>query len=481
MDYIVELILASLLLILMLLDFINSKFDYWFRLQIPGPEPNIFCGNIGDVVLGRRSLVEKVEELYSEWNSEPYFGIFVWHTPVLMINDLNVIRNILVDNSKLFSSPKFVINRGIIHRSSYKSGSIDHPKVLERILTSDRMKNMFDLIIKCTNESSLHKMIEENRIMNCSSLAENFTSEVMSSCVFGIEEKASLGERQRCRDIIRGICRSDECNSYEEKFRIIIGTVCSYLGVKKNPKKWDFFVKVIREKIRDREERNIVRPDFLDALRDLKGGIRQDDFEWTDSLLTAQTSFLLISSYSPSVSLISTVLHELAINQQVQERLRTEIIETLKLYNELSADIVKGMEYISMVLNETLRKHPMNALLKRKLNEKCQVEGSKINVPKNIRVVIPVASIHNNEEYYPDPDTFSPERFCEEKMNGRHSMTFLPYEGGPKSSIGEKFAIYSAKLVLIFLLKKFRINPVENKSYNVANTRKFRVKFVSLE
>ena len=62
--------------------------------------------------------------------------------------------------------------------------------------------------------------------------------------------------------------------------------------------------------------------------------------------------------------------------------------------------------------------------------------GTKVTIPEKTRVIIPVWAIHRDPEIYPDPDNFDPERFCEENVETRHPMNYLPFGDGPHNCIG---------------------------------------------
>lgn len=88
-----------------------------------------------------------------------------------------------------------------------------------------------------------------------------------------------------------------------------------------------------------------------------------------------------------------------------------------------------------------MRLHPPVHILNRMCTKDYQIPGTDLVLRKGVKVAIPVLGIHRDEEYYPDPDTFDPERFSEENSAGRTPATFLPFGLGPKNCIGRTFFI----------------------------------------
>lgn len=62
--------------------------------------------------------------------------------------------------------------------------------------------------------------------------------------------------------------------------------------------------------------------------------------------------------------------------------------------------------------------------------------GSKVTIPKDMKVWIPAYAIQRDPDIYPDPDTFDPERFDEESIKSRHPSFYLPFGDGPRNCIG---------------------------------------------
>lgn len=85
---------------------------------------------------------------------------------------------------------------------------------------------------------------------------------------------------------------------------------------------------------------------------------------------------------------------------------------------------------------ETLRKYPPLTFLMRKSTSSYTFAGTKVSIPKGQRIWIPAYAIQRDPDNYPEPDTFDPERFSEEVMQTRHTMTYIPFGDGPRNCIG---------------------------------------------
>lgn len=85
--------------------------------------------------------------------------------------------------------------------------------------------------------------------------------------------------------------------------------------------------------------------------------------------------------------------------------------------------------------------------------------NSEFVLPKYTKLWIPIHAIHQDPEYYPDPNKFDPERFSPSVVKQRHPLAFLPFGNGPRNCIGVKFAMMQVRVGLISLLRNFKFSP----------------------
>jgi len=68
--------------------------------------------------------------------------------------------------------------------------------------------------------------------------------------------------------------------------------------------------------------------------------------------------------------------------------------------------------------------------------------------------------INSSEKYWNEPFKFDPSRF-----NERHLDIHLPFSMGPRSCIGQNFAMLEAKIMLSMIIKRFHFELVPGQKH----------------
>ncbi|CAK9815687.1 Cytochrome P450 6a2 [Anthophora plagiata] len=455
-------------LLLALYYYATSTFDFWKSRGIPGPKPLPFLGTSKDIMFAKISLAEYARDIYDKYKNEPMFGLYTGRSPLLVLNDLELIKDVLIRDFSTFA------NRGTkVHdRTEPLSSHIFNLESerwrplrtkLSPIFTSGKLREMFGLIIECSYhlEKYLDEQILKEEPIECCELTAKFTTDVIGSCAFGIDMSALADEDSEFRRMGRKVFAVNLENVIRLKMKQFLPKFYDLLGYVMPDKKFaPFFTKVVTDTMRYRTENNVVRPDFIHMLMELrKHPDKVDHIELTDSLLTAQAFVFFIAGFETSSSTMSNALYELARNQEVQSKLRKEIRECCGKHNgNLKYEDIKGMEYLDKVFKETLRLYPPGAILTRRPISNYTFKGTNVTIPKDTMIWIPVFGMHRDPDIYPNPDSFDPERFTDEAVAARHPMNYLPFGDGPRNCIGARFAVYQTKIGLITILRNHKVD-----------------------
>lgn len=74
-------------------------------------------------------------------------------------------------------------------------------------------------------------------------------------------------------------------------------------------------------------------------------------------------------------------------------------------------------------------------------------------------MTIAVAAVSRNALYFDDPLEFKPERFLDEQtMEKRNAFAYIPFSAGPRNCIGQKFAMYEMKCIILKILRNFEVS-----------------------
>ncbi len=124
----------------------------------------------------------------------------------------------------------------------------------------------------------------------------------------------------------------------------------------------------------------------------------------------------------------------------------------------LQEEVWEGAEdtYMDAVVKETLRLCPPVPVVVRKLLEPLELGGYEL--PAGTVVAPCVYLIHRNEEIYPQPRHFLPERFLEQPPG---TYTWIPFGGGTRRCLAASYAELEMKRVLRTVLSEVELRPAD--------------------
>ncbi|XP_014471362.1 PREDICTED: probable cytochrome P450 6a20 isoform X2 [Dinoponera quadriceps] len=336
---------------------------------------------------------------------------------------------------------------------------------LRPVFTSGKLKEMFPQILECSEhlERYMEKLVSRKEPIECYELMAKYTTDVIASCAFGIDTNSLSDIECEFLKMGREAFHPKWYNLIRLRIKQSAPWFFDILGrILPQTKVTKFFTRILMDNIDYREKNNVVRHDFVDALRELKKYPDKIDIELTDSIIVSQAFIFFLAGFETSSSTMTNTLYELAQNHMIQNTLRVEINHVYAKHGgALTYDSIKEMEYLDKVVKETLRKYPPATFLMRQSTSNYTFEGTKINIPKKQPILIPVYAIQRDPNIYPNPDVFDPERFERKLVQSRDAMFYLPFGDGPRNCIGFRFADYQIKVGLVKILQNYNIEICE--------------------
>ncbi|KDR10910.1 probable cytochrome P450 6a14 [Zootermopsis nevadensis] len=473
----------------------TSTFNYWKEKGIPYLKPTPGFGNTRRMFF-KTSFAEQFKIFYDKFDGERFCGVFQFRSPILVVRDPDIIKLVMVKDFPYFQDRRVSFNEKkeplSAHLLNMRGNQWRRLRAkLTPTFTSGKMKMMFSLMNECAEELTtfLEVHASRNEDLEVKEVMAKFTTDIIGSCVFGLKCNSLKDPDSEFRSMGRKVVEP----SLNNVVRRLLSLLVPILGIRVLP--WEvtqFFISAVRETIKYREQHNIVRNDFMQQLIQLKNQeqVRDDEIldkgnlkkefstngislptkngenvaeniVFTDSRLASQAFIFFLAGFETSCTTLSFCLYELAVNPDIQTKLREEVDVTLQKFGGITYDAVHSMRYLSKVIDETLRKHPPAANITRVVTQPYTIPETSAELEKGIRVVIPVYAIHHDPRYYPEPDRFDPERFCEEAKSLRPHFTYLPFGEGPRNCIGMRFGLLQTKVGVSVLLSNYEFSVCE--------------------
>ena len=107
------------------------------------------------------------------------------------------------------------------------------------------------------------------------------------------------------------------------------------------------------------------------------------------------------------------------------------------------------------VLEESLRLYPPAWILGRRALAPDRL--GDVDVDTGSVIAMSPYIVHRLERWWPNPESFEPDRFLAERMPGKHPFAYFPFGGGPRLCIGHNFAMLEAHLIVATVARHHRL------------------------
>ncbi|XP_044260280.1 cytochrome P450 6A1-like [Tribolium madens] len=435
--------------------FYKWKFSYWKSRKIPYLPPKFPFGNVSNPFFMKEKIGKTLARFYNEMKRRGwkhggfYFGV----SPLYLLVNPDSIKNILtkdfdhfVDRGVYYNEKDDPLSANLVHIGGHKWKTLR--KKLNPAFGAPKTKTMYPILQTCV-ENMMEKVridYENDQKCNVNEISPAYSINVICSCAFGLREENSLFKSY-----------ADEV-VYKTKYKYLVHILATLfdktakkIGVKILPKNaTNFFMKIVTDTVKFREENNHVRGDFMQLLIEMK-----KENQLTVEEIAANCLAFFIAGFETSSATLTFALYELAKNPNIQKKARDEILTNCQITYDSLAEI----KYLDQVIAETLRKYPPLLYVTRQCVKDYKIpDEDDLIIEKGTLVAIPILALHYDEDFFPNPEKFDPERFNKIEKSLRHPYTYLPFGEGPRMCIGKRFGLLEVKLALIYLLKNYKFS-----------------------
>ncbi|KAF1501388.1 Cytochrome P450 3A24, partial [Megadyptes antipodes antipodes] len=440
-------------------------FQAFKKLGIPGPRPLPFFGTLLEYRHGITHFDQMCFEKYGKM-----WGIFDGRQPVLMVLDLILIKNILVKECyTIFTNRRNSSLNGILELAISVAEDEKWKRirtVLSPTFTSGKLKEMFPIINHYGEKlvKNIEKKVANDEFVTMKDIFGAYSMDVVASTSFSVNIDSMGNPNDPFVTNIKEFLNFSFLNPvfiFSVLFPFVIPVLAKMNVTLLSSKAIDFFKGVFIKMKKEREKGSSMdRVDFLQLMvdtqcsRDSSKSAETDSYKsLSDEEILAQALIFVLAGYETTSSTLSYLSYNLATHPDVQQQLQDEIDANLPNKATPTYNAIKQMEYLDMVVNESLRLYPPGSRLERICKKTVELNG--VTIPKGMVVTIPAYVLHRDPEYWPEPEEFRPERFSKESKESIDPYTFLPFGAGPRNCIGMRFALLIVKVAMVVLLQNF--------------------------
>ncbi|XP_076293516.1 cytochrome P450 9e2-like [Lasioglossum baleicum] len=460
-----------------LISSLYEQINYWARRGVPSVPSLPVLGSGWKMFTRQISMPDIVMQWYNLQPDVKYIGTMDFATPSVMVRDPDLIRDIGIKHFEHFPDHESFIDEKIdpVFGKNVFSLKGDRWKEMRNTLsptfTASKMRFMFDLVSECSKQFTdyLYTHPEQFSQVDLKELFTRYTNDVIATAAFGISVN-SLKDREN-EFYVKGA----DATKFSGFFRLLkflffraSPQLSKLLGLKfLSRDTGNFFQRVVAETVSARDAQKIVRPDMIHLLMQARDKDKLTTHQLTIDDIVAQAFIFFLAGFDTSSTLMSYIGYELAVNPDVQEKLREEVDSHMAEGNGvISYEELLKMDYMEMVVSETLRKHPPTVLTDRICAQKFELPAAgpgydSVTVNPGDKITFPVFGLHRDPKYFPDPEKFDPERFNEQNKDKVNPYAYLPFGLGPRKCIGNRFALMETKILVANLVHRFNLKRTE--------------------
>merc|ERR1712223_543540 len=431
---------AALLLVLFLLLYrmITKSFDKWERAGIAYKPGHFPYGSV-NIFKEKKNFAKYIIDMSKEFKDERFFGWFLFGKPMLMIHDVELVKNIKVKDFNHFVDPQdehtaktarmggeldqlFNQNVGSAKGEEWK----DVRSSLSPIFTSGKMKHMLKFVVDVSKGllTEMERQTEKGEF-ELKEVTGKFSLDALATCAFGLDFNSFSSESSNAFvENAAEVFKQDIWTSLVFlKFIPGLAKLFEFFNFNvQKPKQVKFFKEIVTKTLKQRAETGQRRNDMIDMMLDVINDIE---------------------------------------NEEVQEKLQREVDEAWEDAGGEFPDYAKiqSLPYTEMAIMETLRFYNPIVMTIRACTEDYAVPGTNLVLKKKDMLTFNANHYHRDPKHWSHPDTFYPDHWTSEEKSKRNPHAFQGFGQGPRACLGMRFALLELKVAMVMIVRHLEMLP----------------------
>jgi cytochrome P450 len=177
----------------------------------------------------------------------------------------------------------------------------------------------------------------------------------------------------------------------------------------------------------------------------------------SDEEICNELLVFISAGHDTTATALTYAMWALGTNPDIQEKVAAEVASIGD--RDLTPKDLPQLGYTIQVLHEALRLCPPAAVLGREAVQDIEVDGYRVEAGS--LVVYGIYAVHRDPSLWEDPLVFNPDRFSPEQAKRRDRWQYVPFGAGPRSCIGDHFAMLEATLALATIVRRTEIRSLD--------------------
>ncbi|CAL1286964.1 unnamed protein product [Larinioides sclopetarius] len=439
----------------------HKRLSLFKRYGIPGPKTSFITGNMDQLKSGSTP-----NDIITSWLKEfgDVFGYFLGDTPYLVVKDLDMIKQVFIKDSHVFTNRQDLFldmkpfNKTVVHLKDKRWKEVR--SFLTPTFSSGKIKLMTDIVDKKVDITLdiVEKHAQKNEMFDIYELVQGLSLDVIAACALAMETHCQEISKDIFLISVRDFFRNAHNQAVDNAIKFpFVETIMSFLFkyMTKSGQMTSLILDSVHKAIAARRKNpDIKSMDILQFMLDHSEAKVTSGL--TDEEIVANAYIFLLAAYETTATALAFTFYLLVKHPEIQEKLYQEI----EKIEDSSYSSVQNIQYLNQVVSESLRYFPPSTGF---ISRQCQQDHhvGSITIPEGAVVLAPVWDIHHDPELWPDPWKFDPDRFSLENKASMDSMAYMPFGNGSRKCIGARFAQLEIKLAIFRLLKKFKFEACE--------------------